>query len=80
MVFTISRHGLHLQTKINWTSIDRGRSSAACLQKLRKGPSEVHLPGKPITWHPAENCVAGSAETFANETIPSAVASSSEEQ
>jgi hypothetical protein len=27
VVFTISRHGLHLQTKINWTSVDKGRSS-----------------------------------------------------
>jgi hypothetical protein len=75
---TISRHGLHLQTKIDWTSVDRGRSSGACPHKLRKEPSEIHLPGKRRTWYPAENCVAGSVETFANKTIPSAVASSSE--
>jgi hypothetical protein len=80
VVFTISRHGLHLQTKINWTSVDRGRSSGACPHKLRKEPSEIRLPGKPRTWYPGENCMASSAETFANETIPSADASSSEEQ
>jgi hypothetical protein len=27
VAFTISKHGLHLQTKIDWTSVDRGRSS-----------------------------------------------------
>jgi formate dehydrogenase assembly factor FdhD len=48
-----------------------------CPHKLRNEPSKIHLQ-KQRTWYPAENCKAGSAETFANQTIPSAVASSSE--
>jgi hypothetical protein len=66
--------------KIKWTSANRGRSSGVCPHKLLKEPSEIHLLSKPRTWYPAENCMASSAETFANETILSAVASSSEEQ
>jgi hypothetical protein len=55
---------------------DRGRNSGVCPHQLE--PSEIHPPGKPRTWYPVENCMAGFAETFANETIPPAVASSSE--
>jgi hypothetical protein len=41
---------LYVQTKIDWTSVDSGRSSGACPHKLRKEPSATSFPRFHPVW------------------------------